>query len=591
MKIIYFLSFFIINNWSFAQIKSDLLIDAKYAVDTNSSWKTNTLNLQKLQLFNKKNNLSIGYNNNATVWCWFKIKNRDSKNQKKTCLCFDNNHIDSLVFFEGNKQKILGDRTRFSSPFIDAPSFEIILNPNETKTFWVKIKKGISFLEFSFSFEDEKKLTQNSTKKIAIISFFLGFIFLLLLFNTILLYITKKKLYAYYILYSVLSAIYLVITTNYGKNFLFPEFLYFSELRIYVASLWFISLTIFLTHFLDLKTSQPYKYKVIYILNCTNFSIIIVTIIMLFLEKSYSLKVFWYFGYINFLILIATVFWATILQIKIDKKSAIYVLISFLPQLIWGTSIILKSFQIISINLKEDWIVIISLYEVFFFGYILTRNYLNTFQKNKELIEEITIEKEKSIETITQVQIRERRNISNIIHDNFGSRIAHIMQLLELKKTASAQESIQELASDIREISHQILPKSLDDGALISSLQSQIATLNDGLEQSKIQIFTYDFPEKINHTWVFDMYLISLEIINNALKHGKPNHINIEFFGYKNEYLFQFTDDGIGYNPKITPKGFGIENIEKRVYHYKGTLEINSDYNQGTVVQIIIPKK
>ena len=148
------------------------MIDAKYAVDTNSSWKTNTLNLQKFLSFNKKNNLNIGYNNNATVWCWLKIKNRDSKNQKKTWLCFDNNHIDSLVFFEGNKQKILGDRTRFSSPFIDAPSFEIILNPNETKTFWVKIKKGISFLEFSFSFEDEKKLTQNSTKKIAIISFF-----------------------------------------------------------------------------------------------------------------------------------------------------------------------------------------------------------------------------------------------------------------------------------------------------------------------------------------------------------------------------------------------------------------------------------
>lgn len=37
--------------------------------------------------------------------------------------------------------------------------------------------------------------------------------------------------------------------------------------------------------------------------------------------------------------------------------------------------------------------------------------------------------------------------------------------------------------------------------------------------------------------------------------------------------------------------GFGLENIEKRVFLYKGTFEINSILNQGTIVQISIPKK
>jgi two-component system, sensor histidine kinase LadS len=590
MKIIYFLSVLFISSLCFGQNEIDFSVDAKYAIDTNSSWQKNQVIQQKFLPFNKKQNLNIGYNKNATVWCLFKIKNLDRKNAKQTWFCFDNNHLDSLVVYDGNKQKILGDRTRFSGSFIDANAFEIVLNPNETKTYLVKIKKIISFFEFSYKLENEKTLSEKSRKKIASISFFLGFIFLLVSFNTILFYITKKKLYAYYILYSILSAIYLMVTTNYGKHFLFPEFLYFSEFRIYTASLWFISLFIFLTHFLDLKKRQPFKYKIISVLSGTNFSIIIFTIIMLLFEQSDKLKVFWYFGYINFLIIIATILWASIAQLKIDRKSAIYVLISFFPHFFWGAIVILNSFQIVSLNIKEDWLVIISLYEVFFFGYVLTRNYLETFQKNNQLIKEITIEKQKSIQIITQVQVKERRDIANIIHDNFGSRIAYIMQLLELKKIENAQDSIQELANDIRDVSHQILPKSLDDGALISSLQSQIATLNTGLNHSKIELFEYDFPEKIQESWVYDFYLISLEIINNAIKHGKSKLITIELFGYEKDYIFQFTDDGIGYNTNRVSKGFGLENIEKRVLHYNGTFEINSTENQGTVVQISIPR-
>lgn len=591
MKIIYFLSFLLLFNLTNSQKPDALKVASKYAIDTNSTWKDNVLHHKSFYTFNKLQNLNIGYNKNATVWCWFKIKNSDSLKTKKTWLCFDNNHIDSLVVFEGNKQRILGDRTPYSSPFISAQSFEFNLNPNQTKSFLVKIKKSISYLEFTYKFEDEDKLNKLSELKIALISFFLGFLFLLVLFNSILFYISKKRLYSYYILYSILTAIYIMISSNYAKHILFSEFLYFSEFRIYTASLWFISLSVFLTHFLELKTTQVVKYKLIKSLNFTNLFIIVLTVILLLLNQLDPLKLFMIIAYCNFLFIIILIIWATISHLKIDKKSAIYVLIAFVPQFAWGAGIILKTFEFIPKNLNEDWLVINSLYEVFLFGYILTKNYIDTFQKNKELIEEITIEKEKSIKAITQVQIRERRNISNIIHDNLGSKIAYISHLLQLENIALADKNIKELAVEIRNISHQILPISLDDGALIASIQNQITTLNSGLKQSKIELFDYDFPKKINEIWIHDLYLITLEIINNALKHGKANTICIELFGYPNEYLLQFTDDGVGFDTNATSKGFGLENIEKRIHFYKGTFEINSILHQGTIIQISIPKK
>lgn len=590
MKIIYLLSCLLLSNLINSQNNNSLLVESKYAVDINSTWKKVELNEKKFYFFNDLQNISIGYNKNATVWCWFKIRNSDSLRIKKTWLCFDNNHIDSLVVVERNRTRILGDRTSYSSPFISALAFEFILKPNESKSFIVKIKKGISTLDFSYKFEAENELKKQSEKKIAIISFFLGFLFLLLLFNLILFYISNKKLYLYYILFSILSAIYVMISSNYAKHILFTDFLYFSEFRIYTASLWFISLNVFITHFLDLKIFQAFNYKLFKFLNCTNLLIIVLSIVLLVAHQLDSLKLFMIVGYFNFLILILLILWAVILHLKIERKTAIYVLIAFVPYLIWGAGIILKSFQIIPRNLKEDWLIFISLFEVFLFGFVLTKNYIDTFQKNKELIAAVTVEKENSIKAITQAQIRERRNISNVIHDNFGSKIAYISHLLQLKNIELADKNIKELAIETRNISHQILPISLDDGALIASIRNQITTLNSGLKHSKIELFDYDFPNKINEIWIYDLYLITLEIINNALKHGKAKTICVELFGYPDEYLLQFTDDGRGFDTNAIPKGFGLETIERRILLYKGVFEINSNVNHGTIIQISIPK-
>ncbi|WP_339660812.1 7TM diverse intracellular signaling domain-containing protein [uncultured Polaribacter sp.] len=591
MKVICFLSFLFIANLIYSQNEEKLFIEASYAIDVNSSWKDNAHQQQSYISFDTTQTLNIGYNKNTAVWCRFKLTNLDTSNEVKTWLTFDNNRIDSLVLFNEGKQFILGDRTPFESPFLSTQAFEIDLKPNEIKTIYIKVKKQISYLYFTYNFKKEASLNQQSNIKLALVSFVLGFIFLLLLYNAILFYITKNKLYGYYILNSFLTAIYILISTNYAKHILFREFLYFSELRIYVSSITFITVSIFLSHFLDLKKLQPKNYTIIKILNCINAAIICITLIFLLIEQIDLLKLFSLLGYLNFILTMGWIFWIAIKHLAIDKKSAMYVLFSFTPQLVWGFALILKSFQLISKDFNVDTLAVIGLYEAVFFGYVLTKNYFETFQKNKELIQQISADNEKSIKAITQAQIRERRTIANIIHDNFGSKIAYVLQLLELNKKEAAQQNITELANDIRDISHKILPKSLDEGALISSLESQISTLNKSFKTPKIVLYSYSFPEKINSEWVYDLYLISLEIMNNSIKHGKSDAISLEFFSYEKEYVFQFTDNGFGFDTQKTAKGFGIENIEKRVLYYKGSFEINSSKNEGTVIQISIPKK
>src|SRR5690606_323505 len=144
-----------------------------------------------------------------------------------------NNHLDSIILYDRNSKRILGDRTAYVSPFIKSQAFLLDLKAGEVRVIAARIKKHTSFLEFSYALRSEQFLQHASDVKIARISFFLGIILLLIVFNTNLYFISRNRLYLYYILYSLLSAVYLSASSYYAKYLLLTDFIYISEVRVY----------------------------------------------------------------------------------------------------------------------------------------------------------------------------------------------------------------------------------------------------------------------------------------------------------------------------------------------------------------------
>ncbi len=564
-------------------------VKAAYVLDRDSKWQLAETERKTLKLFVEAQKVNIGYNRNDAVWCRFSIKNENVHQETAVWLCFDNYHIDSLNIFDGREMVLMGDRTTGRSAFMSALVYELRLKPGEEHVLWTRLKKQTSFFDFSFRLATAAALEAQSSKKMTFVAFFIGIAFLLLMINAILFMMTRKRLYVYYICYSVLTVCYVMVTMNFAKHLLFPNLLWLSEVRIFSGALWYIALSYFLCCFLQLKEYQFFKYRLINVLCAINLFFVLLSVTLLWIYPNADFRFLFISGYIVFLLAIVVLFWAAITHLRIERDQAIYALLAFAPQLAWGGCLILRTFEIIPYSLGDDWMVFASLYEVFLFGAVLSRNYVEVFLRNTELMQEVIVEKENSLRTINHVQLRERRNIANIIHDNVGSKIAHIIHLFDMKNAKLAKENIRELASDIRDISHKILPKALDEGALISSLRSQIAIINAGLDEAEIEFFSYDFPERIAQKWVYDMYLIALEAISNALKHGKANLVTIEFYGYADSYHFQFTDDGCGFDVKQTGMGFGLDNMVKRIGYYQGHFEISSVEQQGTVIQIVIP--
>ena len=141
MKIIYFLSFLWLTTLTYASKDNySILVQSKYAIDKSSSWKKKELINKAFIPLNTNRNLNIGYNKNATVWCLFTFKNKTAIHQNTTWLVFNNNHIDSLVFYDKKNIQILGDRTQFSSRFMEGQCYKISLKPNQQKQIIVKLR-------------------------------------------------------------------------------------------------------------------------------------------------------------------------------------------------------------------------------------------------------------------------------------------------------------------------------------------------------------------------------------------------------------------------------------------------------------------
>jgi len=587
MRIILSISCFFFFFLSYTQSYNGIVSSGSYLIDSNSKLSRTDLHLEKFLPLNYAENINIGYNENAAIWCSIRILNKLPK-QQVIWLCFDNYHLDSLQLYDGNSMFLLGDRTKNKSSFLTAHSFKIHLKPKQEKHFIVRLKKGISFMDFSYRLRTENELKKSTQKTMFLVSFLLGIIFLLIIFNSILYIVNKKKIYVLYILNSIITASYIMIATGTAKFFVFPNFLFFSEARIYTASLWFINLTIFISYFLELNKTQKTKFKIILILNTFNLLLILVTISMVIFKKTYFLDIFSVLGYLNFIGILFFTLWATFRNMKIDRNNSIYVFMAFLPNSIWALSIILKALKIIPKEIHSEWLVLISIYEVLLFGYILTRNYFETFQKNNVLNQVVIQQKENAITAVLSAQINERSQISNILHDQYGSKLSHILLLFKLKKHDLAFQNVQEITKELRDLSHQIMPKSLEEGALISGLQTYINTLNSENGECIIELYTFDFPEHLNKELSFNMYLIALELISNALKHAKPSEIILEFYKYNESYIFQFTDNGKGFDIQTTPKGFGLKTIESRIAGIAGIFEINSNKAKGTVIQITV---
>jgi len=206
----------------------------------------------------------------------------------------------------------------------------------------------------------------------------------------------------------------------------------------------------------------------------------------------------------------------------------------------------------------------------------------------------------RTLAQLVAVQDNERKRIAGELHDSIGPMLAAIKINFQrvVKKArdkvpgaliSTTEDIIDGSMAEIRNISHQLMPKGLSAKGLAASLSEYIHNLR---EVYHVPIhFKHNITAVLHKDVQLNVYRIISELVLNAAKHSKASCITASVETPEGNIAVVVEDDGQGFDPvQISDTSLGLKNIESRVEYLKGNIQIRSAPGKGTCITIMIPR-
>ncbi|MVT08232.1 sensor histidine kinase [Chitinophaga sp. ysch24] len=210
----------------------------------------------------------------------------------------------------------------------------------------------------------------------------------------------------------------------------------------------------------------------------------------------------------------------------------------------------------------------------------------------------IQLQRERIVAEITILE-NERKRIAADLHDSIGPLLSTIKLNLHSIGVTDPQDKllidrssgyIDEVIRGLRQISHNLLPATLERKGLTEALREFIRQLS-AKESLEIKFNTSGQinipPEKEIH-----VFRIIQEIAHNTLKHAKATQLQIVLTRESGFFLVLVKENGIGFDVKkarMESSGLGMKSLAIRTDILNGSLSIDSTPGQGTNYFVKIP--
>ena len=194
----------------------------------------------------------------------------------------------------------------------------------------------------------------------------------------------------------------------------------------------------------------------------------------------------------------------------------------------------------------------------------------------------------------------ERRRMAIDLHDGIGGLLSVVKlyldkidqglpeeQFTHLK--AKAMEALTENIREVRSITKDLLPQSLERVGLVAACRDLCARV----EELKGIPVTFS----ANETQRFDLdrekalFRIIQELTNNALKYTQAEQISLQFLFTEQALTLQYQEKGGGFDLQQIQKhtkGLGLKSIESRLAFLDAQMDYQSAPNQGVSVTITL---
>lgn len=206
-------------------------------------------------------------------------------------------------------------------------------------------------------------------------------------------------------------------------------------------------------------------------------------------------------------------------------------------------------------------------------------------RKDQEIINLKREHQIKTLESLIKGEEQERNRIAKDLHDGLNGDLSAIKFKLN-KITESSNVNVSEVidmidrsCQQVRNISHNLIPPSLENFSLIEATDEFCSKMNESHEEH-IHFQHYGDELQLDKKSEVNIYRIIQELITNSVKHAGASEISVQIV--KRNSILQITveDDGKGFKPSLSKSsGIGLKNIKSRVDYLGAELDFSSDNN------------
>jgi signal transduction histidine kinase len=223
-------------------------------------------------------------------------------------------------------------------------------------------------------------------------------------------------------------------------------------------------------------------------------------------------------------------------------------------------------------------------------------------KKLEEAHEQAMREKElELINAVVKAQEDERSQIARNLHDEVGATLSMTQQKLSQASSyfQSNSDAVQEIlavtnmieqsVSSLRTITNGMLPHYLLNFGLRKAVDRLFEHAQESIGKPCFVISELPDAISLSKEQEIQVYYVISELLNNLVKHAKPNFIDGTFECVDHRLIFTLNHDGVAINQsdyehlQLKNSGIGLSSIAQRVAILKGTLEFKRRERGGNI--------
>jgi two-component system sensor histidine kinase UhpB len=193
----------------------------------------------------------------------------------------------------------------------------------------------------------------------------------------------------------------------------------------------------------------------------------------------------------------------------------------------------------------------------------------------------------------------ERRLIAHELHDEFGQSVTAIRSLARAieqsaePRAAEAARLIADEAARLYDAMHGLIPRlaplTLDSLGLAATLETLVSDWQRRHPAVRL-LLHQSLPDGLGASAALTVYRVVQEGLINALRHAKPNRVEITVRADGARLAVTVEDDGVGLPGDWARAGrFGLRGLRERVQQLGGTFEVGNRAAGGVRLAAAIP--